>query len=360
MLRRTDHRTAPDLDRPSGCTPHHPAPGRNASPTVARRRLGRTLPALALGVGVLALSLPGALTASAAPGGPATGHAPSTGASSSAKQSTSATKARTTTSGPLTAAARQAGVEVGNAPMGWRERGTARTLTSAPRSGLLRYGAAVASSTSDPFTPKGVLGVDVSSYQGKVKWSTWTKKDKDFAYVKATEGTSYRNPYFKTQYGGAASAGMIRGAYHFASPSGKAGYLQARYFVKNGGGWSADGKTLPGVLDIEYNPYGSTCYGVSKKNMVAWVGSFTREYKKLTGKDAVIYTTTDWWSRCTGNSSAFATTNPLWIARYGSKTPGTLPKGWTTPTFWQYTSVPIDYDVFPSKMSRLKVLATKV
>ena len=111
--------------------------------------------------------------------------------------------------------------------------------------------------------------MDVSSYQGKVKWSTWTKKDRDFAYIKATEGTSYRNPYFKTQYKGADKAGMIRGAYHFASPAGKAGYKQARYFVKNGGGWSADGKTLPGVLDIEYNPYGSTCYGVSKKKMVA-------------------------------------------------------------------------------------------
>ncbi len=345
MLRRTARRSAV---RPTA---------RSVAGTVraaGSRRLGRTLPALALGLGALALSVPGALPASATPGG-STGAGAEKATTSSSGSTVSATKA----SGTLTAEARAAGVEVGNAPMGWRERGTARTLT-APSSGLLRYGAAAASSTKDPFTPKGVLGVDVSSYQGKVKWSTWTKKDKDFAYVKATEGTSYRNPYFKTQYGGAASAGMIRGAYHFASPSGKAGYLQARYFVKNGGGWSADGKTLPGVLDIEYNPYGSTCYGVSKKNMVKWVTSFTSEYKKLTGKDAVIYTTTDWWTRCTGNSSSFAKTNPLWIARYGTKTPGTLPKGWASATFWQYTSTPIDYDVFPSTTSRLKVLATKV
>ncbi|GAA3568453.1 hypothetical protein GCM10022197_25850 [Microlunatus spumicola] len=318
--------------------------------TARRSRLGRTLPALALGVTALALAVPTTLPATASPGGPAAG----TGGTAAA-----APEKKVAAGGQhLTADARAAGLEAGNATMGWRERGTERTQLRQQGGGLLRYGAASRSSTSS-FTPEGVLGVDVSSYQGKLKWSTWTKKDKDFAYIKATEGSSYKNPYFKNQYGGAKKAGMIRGAYHFANPAGKAGYKQARYFVKNGGGWSADGKTLPGVLDIEYNPYGSTCYGVSKKKMVAWVSSFTKEYKKLTGKDAVIYTTTDWWKQCTGNSSKFGKTNPLWVARYGSKTPGTLPKGWKTATFWQYTSNPIDQDVFPSKLKRLKVLATE-
>jgi GH25 family lysozyme M1 (1,4-beta-N-acetylmuramidase) len=315
--------------------------------TARHSRIARGLPALALGLTALALAVPTSLPAAAAPGGPSAG---------SGEKATSAAAHDKTASGrQLTAAAEKAGLEVGNATMGWRERGTERAALQ-QRSGLLRYGAAARSSTSS-FTPKGVLGVDISSYQGNFKWSTWTKKDKDFAYIKATEGTSYKNPYFKTQYKGAAKAGMIRGAYHFANPSGAAGYKQARYFVKNGGGWSADGHTLPGVLDIEYNPYGSTCYGVSKKSTVKWVSSFTREYKKLTGKDAVIYTTLDWWKQCTGNSSKFAETNPLWVARYGTKTPGALPKGWKTATFWQYTSNPIDQDVFPGKSKALKKLA---
>jgi GH25 family lysozyme M1 (1,4-beta-N-acetylmuramidase) len=318
-----------------------------------RTRLGRTLPALALGVTALALAVPTTLPATASPGGPAAGPTHEKASSASA----GAAGAKQSSGKHLTAAAQQAGLQVGNATMGWRERGTERTSLREERHGLLRYGAASRSSTSS-FTPKGVLGIDISSYQGKLKWSTWTKKDRDFAYIKATEGTSYKNPYFSAQYGGAKKAGVIRGAYHFANPAGQAGYKQARYFVKHGGGWSADGKTLPGVLDIEYNPYGSTCYGVSKKNTVKWVSSFTREYKKLTGKAAVIYTTTDWWTRCTGNSSKFAKTNPLWIARYGSKKPGTLPKGWKAATFWQYTSNPIDQDVYPGKAKALKVLAT--
>ncbi len=338
-------------------TARHPyatlAPSRGKRP--ARR--GRALPALALGVTVLALSVPTALPAAASPPGSATG---STREKASTTRTAAATAPSATTgSGAhLTAAAREAGLEVGNATMGWRERGTERTVLREQGRGLLRYGAASRSSTGT-FTPKGVLGVDISSYQGNISWSKQVKKNKDFAYIKATEGTSYKNPYFRSQYRSAKKAGLVRGAYHFANPSGKAGYRQARYFVKNGGGWTPDGKTLPGVLDIEYNPYGKTCYGVSKKNMVKWISSFTREYKKLTGKDAVIYTTTDWWKQCTGNSGAFATTNPLWIARYGTRTPGTLPKGWRNATFWQYSSNPIDQDVFPSKMKRLKVLATK-
>src|SRR3978361_1064108 len=97
------------------------------------------------------------------------------------------------------------------------------------------------SAAAKAYVPTGVRGIDVARYQGKVSWAGWKAKGKSFAYVKATEGTSYVNPYFSAQYGGAAKAGLIRGAYHFASPNGKAGYLQARYFVAHGGGWAATG-----------------------------------------------------------------------------------------------------------------------
>ena len=138
----------------------------------------------------------------------------------------------------------------------------------------------------------GVVGIDVSSYQRTVNWASYKSQKRVFAYVKATEGNSYKNPYFASQYGGAAKAGLIRGAYHFGNPSGASGKAQADYFVKHGGAWVADGKTLPGVLDIEYNPYGgNTCYGLSKTAMVSWISAFVTEYKKKTTRDAVIYTT---------------------------------------------------------------------
>lgn len=204
-----------------------------------------------------------------------------------------------------------------------------------------------------------VHGVDVSSHQGNVSWSTLWNSGVRWAYVKATEGTGYTNDYFTQQYNGSYNVGMIRGAYHFALPNKSSGAAQADYFVKHGGGWSKDGKTLPGVLDIEYNPYGSTCYGKSASSMVSWIKDFTGRYKAHTGRDAVIYTTTGWWKQCTGNSGSFGSTNPLWIARYSSS-PGELPNGWGFYTFWQYTSTgPTvgDHNVFNGSMDRLKVLA---
>ncbi|WP_338493681.1 lysozyme [Streptomyces sp. SJL17-4] len=202
-------------------------------------------------------------------------------------------------------------------------------------------------------------GVDVSSHQGNVAWSTLWNSGVKWAYVKATEGTYYKNTYFNQQYTGSYNVGMIRGTYHFATPDTTTGAAQADYFVNNGGGWSKDGKTLPGVLDIEWNPYGATCYGKTQAGMVAWIRDFVNRYKVRTGRDAVIYTATSWWTQCTGNSSAFATTNPLWIARYAS-TVGELPAGWQYYTMWQYTSsgpTVGDHNHFNGDLSRVQALA---
>ena len=255
-------------------------------------------------------------------------------------------------------AAEKAGVQRGNATMGWRD-GVERATVDQATSG--RVGALAKVTRAGKLVPmNGVLGIDVSSYQGVVDWVSFTKVKRSFVYVKATEGSSYRNPYFGSQYGGAKAAGMFAGAYHFANPSGKSGKTQATYFVKYGGGWTKDGKTLPGVLDIEYNPYGGNmCYGLSKKKMVAWIKDFLVTYKKLTTRDAVIYTTTDWWTKCTGNTTKFRYTNPLWAARWTPKTgAGKLPGGWPYYTFWQYSATIIDQNRFSNSLARLKVLAT--
>lgn len=201
-----------------------------------------------------------------------------------------------------------------------------------------------------------VYGIDVSGWQGNVDWAGQWNAGKRFAYVKATENTNYTNPYFAQQYNGSYNIGMIRGSYHFAHPDTTAGWVQANYFVDHGGGWSRDGKTLPGALDIEYNPNGATCYGVSQSGMVNWILSFSNQYHSRTGVWPVIYTTTNWWSQCTGNQGDFTSTNPLWVARYASDA-GALPFAWGFYTFWQYSDSPIDQDVFNGAYDRLQALA---
>lgn len=202
-------------------------------------------------------------------------------------------------------------------------------------------------------------GVDVASYQKDVDWSALWSSGTRWAYTKATEGTSYRNPYFEGQYGGAYDIGMVHGAYHFATPDTSSGTAQADYFVDHGGGWSADGRTLPGALDIEWNPYGDSCYDKSAGGMVSWIRDFLNRYKARTGRDAVIYTSASWWSSCTDDSTDFGST-PLWVARYASSA-GTLPAGWSSYTMWQYTSsgqTVGDHDRFNGSADKLKQFVT--
>ncbi len=202
-------------------------------------------------------------------------------------------------------------------------------------------------------------GLDVSAYQGNVDWNSVVNNGATFAYVKATEGTSWTSGYFAQQYNGSYNAGLIRGAYHFARPNYSSGAAQADFFVSHGGGWSGDGQTLPPMLDIEYAPSGNICYGMSQSDMVNWIWDFNNEVANLTGRWVTIYTSLNWWQTCTGNDGSFGDTNPLFIARYAGS-PGTLPAGFGFWTFWQYSdrgTFPGDQDYFNGPIDRLQALA---
>ncbi|KAF7320628.1 Secreted hydrolase [Mycena chlorophos] len=223
-------------------------------------------------------------------------------------------------------------------------------------------------------------GIDVSDYQTNIDWTTVKNNGVTFAYIKATEGTSFISDEFSSQYTGATNAGLIRGGYHFAHPDESSGATQASFFLAHGGGWSGDGITLPGALDIECkcrvvveiveppinrgrfpdNPDGDECYDLTAAEMVSWIKDFSTGYHSATTRYPVIYTTTDWWTSCTGNSAAFAANSPLWIARYASSI-GTLPAGWAYTTFWQYAdsgSNPGDQDMFNGNAAGLKAIAS--
>lgn len=228
---------------------------------------------------------------------------------------------------------------------------------------------------SVPEQPAGTagqpLGLDVSSWQGTVNWSDVKNKGARFAYVKATEGVSYRSGTYSAQYSGAASVGLLRGAYHFALPDESDGATQARFFVNNGGGWSADGITMPPALDIEDNPYAGLgkCYGMSPAQLATWVRDFTRTVYQMTNKQAMIYTGYYFWRDCLGNTSEFSSSNPLWLASYWTDSPA-IPGGWSTYSIWQYANdyansaqtvkatFPGDQNVFNGTMDQLRRLAS--
>lgn len=111
------------------------------------------------------------------------------------------------------------------------------------------------------------------------------------------------------------------------------------------------------MLDLEYGK-SAACYGLSPAAMVTWITAFSDTYNAATGRRPLIYTSTSWWSLCTGNSAAFAN-SPLVIARYAS-TVGGLPAGWGAYTIWQNSEKSPwggDNDIFNGGIAQLQSIA---
>lgn len=205
-----------------------------------------------------------------------------------------------------------------------------------------------------------VAGIDVSHYQGSVNWTSVKGAGISFAYIKATEGTTYKDPDFSANYLDAYDAKVIRGAYAFAQPGSSSGASQANYFADNGGAWSADNLTLPGMVDLE-----GGCYGLSVSAMDSWILSFYNAYKSDTGRDIVIYTSPSWWDTCTDDWSGMSAKSPLFEADWTTAASPSVPAGFPYATIWQYTdtgsvggiSGDVDRDKFNGTSTNLLNLA---
>ena len=220
---------------------------------------------------------------------------------------------------------------------------TAAAALSVPR-------AATVSPATVLITTVPMQGIDVSSLQhprkAVINWPDVAAAGNTFASVKASEGAYYANPYYASDAVQAAAAGLFVMPYAFANPfhakvDGSA-EEQADAAVRQLTSAAVPAsQMLPLALDIEPDPYAARqhtnqCYGLSHTAMVTWIRQFLAEAQLKTGMKPVIYTTTNWWNLCTGNSAAFGG-YPLWIASYGKSYPA-LPAGWNKYTFWQNTA----------------------
>jgi lysozyme len=99
-----------------------------------------------------------------------------------------------------------------------------------------------------------VIGIDVSEYQGKIRWSyVDTIEEKyplRYVFIRATVGNDRVDRQFKRNWLGAKENKMIRGAYHYYRPN-ENSLEQAELFIKTVKLKKGD---LPPVLDIEKLP----------------------------------------------------------------------------------------------------------
>lgn len=172
-----------------------------------------------------------------------------------------------------------------------------------------------------------IRGVDVSKYQGNIDWDVLSSEDIQFAYIKATEGSTYVDGFWEINYKNALGTGLRIGAYHFFSFESD-GLTQADNFIS---AVPKNDELLPPVVDFEfYRDYEKNPPDVNKtrKNLNELLLKLEQYY----GVKPVIYATEKSYKTYLCNTYNHY---DIWIRSIFTKPE--LPDGrqWT---FWQYSS----------------------
>ena len=209
-------------------------------------------------------------------------------------------------------------------------------------------------------------GPDVSRWQhpngAAINWAKVAAACNSFAIIKATESDWYTNTYFGQDWAATSTAGLYRGAYHYARPAlpVSTAVRQADYYASVVGSVQHAGD-LPPILDLEEDG------GLSPASLITWAQTFLDEVQRRTGRTPVIYTYRYFWATAMDNTHALAR-YPLWIADYstGITAPHTpLVGSWSTWALWQYSasasvpgiSGPVDMSRFNGSLTDLAAFA---
>lgn len=170
-------------------------------------------------------------------------------------------------------------------------------------------------------------GIDVSDWQGYIDYAQVKNAGIDVVYIKASQGDSIVDAYFRTNYENAKANGLKVGLYHFLTArSVEEAEQQAAYFTSVISGTSPDCK-----LAMDFEIFGDL--NVEQINQISL--AFLQKVQSLTGKEVVIY------SDASNANSTFgpelASQYPLWVAQYGVTTPDT--GNWSQYEGFQYSDM---------------------
>jgi hypothetical protein len=172
-----------------------------------------------------------------------------------------------------------------------------------------------------------LYGVDTSDYN---KVSATAYASYSFVIVKASEGVTWTGKRFRAHMSNASANGQLLGAYHYARPEYNTAVKEAEHFLKIFEPWI--GKAVP-CLDWEQK---------ALQHSPAWALTWLRYVAEKTGSKPLFYVQQS-QARLAKYKPIADAGFPLWLAQY-SKKPG--PTVWPKLTMWQYTSNPLDKDVF--------------
>jgi len=203
-------------------------------------------------------------------------------------------------------------------------------------------------------TVQGILGADISEFQGDVDWKKLSTGKKKFVYIRASHGDEM-DIKFAVNWKGAADNGVVRGAYHFFNPH-QSVDKQIRLFVN--GVHRLEKGDLPPMIDVETPKLWRR---IPQKDRVPLLMKFITAVEQNLGVKPILYMSPKFVGGTLGAKyveplSAY----PVWLAHYEVSEP-LVPALWGKFVFWQYSETgncegikgPCDEDVFPGTFQDL-------
>lgn len=158
-----------------------------------------------------------------------------------------------------------------------------------------------------PSSEEQYQGIDVSDWQGYIDYSRVKSSGIEIVYIKSSQGSNIKDPYFDINYENAKANGLRVGFYHFLTATNATeAEQQARFFAS-----VISGKTPDCKLAMDYEVFGGVSVG--EINNIAQI--FLESVKRLTNKEVIIYS--DLSNSREVFSRELAQNYPLWIAYYG-------------------------------------------
>ena len=172
-----------------------------------------------------------------------------------------------------------------------------------------------------------VHGVDLSHYQGEIDWQVLSEEGIEFAFLKATEGSSYVDSTFAENLAGALQTDLRVGAYHYFSFS-SAGATQAENFIET---VPMDANLLPPVVDLEF--YGSYLNDPPDRETVQReLNDLLFALEEAYGKKPILYVTEESYNAYIAGAHA---DYDIWFRNVITRPKLSDGRAWT---FWQYSN----------------------
>lgn len=179
-----------------------------------------------------------------------------------------------------------------------------------------------------------IIGCDVSHYQN----SQEIPDNAAFVWIKATEGSNYKDPKMNDHLVYIAQTRPdnlpIIGFYHFARAKSNSPEIEVENFTGRIG--THIGQCLC-ALDIEDNSL-----DLNSTKLSGWIDRFVSIFYEKTHVIPFLYMSESYIPRVIDKINPAI---PIWVAKYSTSKPA---KNYNTryPKMWQFTSCPIDLDIW--------------